>query len=76
MLWDDIRFYIFCRAYEEPRNDDFIRRVYAFAEWSVKQTKAAANLVLDDLSDRCYGLLLRGHLPVQTLPYAMICRAG
>jgi hypothetical protein len=35
-LWIDI-WHPFCRAYEQtPRNEDFIRRIYDFADWCAK----------------------------------------
>src|SRR5205085_11992801 len=35
-LWVEIIFY-FDEAYEEPKNEDFIRRVYEYADWSLNQ---------------------------------------
>lgn len=35
-LWGEIIFY-FDEAYEEPRNEDFIYRVYAYADWCLAQ---------------------------------------
>ena len=35
-LWIEIVFY-FDEAYEEPKNSDFIRRVYGYADWCLGQ---------------------------------------
>ncbi|MDQ3818570.1 MAG: hypothetical protein M3362_12955 [Acidobacteriota bacterium] len=35
-FWGEL-IYHFDNAYEEPRNDDFIRRVYAYADWCLNQ---------------------------------------
>jgi hypothetical protein len=35
-LWVQAIFH-FDEAYEEPRNDDFIRRIYAYADWCLNQ---------------------------------------
>lgn len=45
-LWIEVHF-AFDEAYEEPKNDNFIRRVYAFEKWSLDQhdgTTAADHL--------------------------------
>ena len=45
-LWVEIHF-AFDTAYNEPRNDDLIRRIYGFANWCMKQPRS--NNAQDDL---------------------------
>ncbi len=48
-LWLEI-YHLFCHAYEEPRNDDLIRRVYTFADWCIERTQRPRVGAQDDLA--------------------------
>ena len=58
-LWHEI-WWAFERAYEPPRNEDFIRRVYAFADWCSVQERGdnAANDLLT-----CVAVCFYEHIP-------------
>ncbi len=47
-LWIEIGF-AFDNAYNEPRNEDLIRRIYSFASWCVKQPQIVDAQAQDDL---------------------------
>lgn len=47
-LWIEIGF-AFDNAYNEPRNEDLIRRIYSFASWCVEQPQTVDAQAQDDL---------------------------
>lgn len=58
-LWTEIIFY-FDEAYEEPRNDDFIRRVYAYAAWGLEQDVGET---ADEHLPTCIAICFWEHIP-------------
>jgi hypothetical protein len=70
-LWVELIFY-FDEAYEEPKNDDFIRRVYGHADWCLSQDVGETQRSIYQRAS----LLVSGStfLPIRRL--VMTCRVG
>lgn len=59
-LWSELRFE-FDLAYEEPRQDDLIRRIYAFANWGMMQDEEVKQA--DHHLPTCVVICLYEHIP-------------
>ncbi len=69
-LWHEI-WWAFERAYEPPRDEDFIKRVYEFADWCLVQERG------DDASTdllTCVAVCFYEHIPTNALTRADIPR--
>lgn len=58
-LWVEI-VYAFDEAYNEPRNEDFIERVYRYADWSIQQPEGET---ADEHLPTCVAILFWEHIP-------------
>ena len=58
-LWVEI-VYAFDEAYEQPKNDDFIKRVYQYADWCLDQTGGET---ADEHLVTCVAICFWEHIP-------------
>ena len=70
-LWIEIGF-AFSSAYDEPRNEDLIRRIYGFASWCIEQPRsehAQDDLFKDDLFTSVV-VCFYEHIPLNKVAWA------
>ena len=58
-LWFEI-VYAFDEAYEDPRNDDFIKRVYGYADWCLEQPQGET---AEEHLPTCVAICFWEHIP-------------
>ena len=61
-LWIEIRM-AFDQAYQEPRNEDLIRRIYGYADWCSEHGERSENAGEDPLT--CVAVCLYEHIPTR-----------